>query len=150
MLTSGCIPTLKEDWTPAANSPDATNPDAYEYGNCESLAGVFRNYGATEQEIQWFVPKLDRESGCGRDVYNERTGDTGVCQLTGLHARKGYFFGKFYQNGWASELFGLSLGKANGGADGYHPATIPACLWLLRGGGLPNAFGGKAAWNMQR
>lgn len=112
------------------------NPDVYTRGDCESLANVFRHYGMTDDEYNFFFTKgiLERESGCGQDTYNERTGDTGVCQLTHLHSKPGYFFGKYYESGWAVELFGLRVGKRFQGIHRNHPNIIPACLWLLRGG----------------
>lgn len=110
--------------------------DSYERGNCESLAQVFRNYGMTDEEYNFFFGRniIYRESGCGIGTYNNRTGDTGVCQLTHLHSEPGYFFGKYYESGWAVELFGLYVGKQYKGAQRDDPNIIPACLWLLRGG----------------
>ena len=126
--------------------------DEYEKGNCESLANVFRNYGMTDDEAYFFFGRgiLERESGCGRDTYNERTGDTGVCQLTHLHSKPGYFFGTYYGQGWAVELFGLYVGKAHGGFHKDHPNTVPACLWLLRGGTMNPGIINTQPWKATR
>lgn len=126
------------------------NPDEYEKGNCESLAQVFRHYGMTDNEYYFFFTRgiLERESGCGRDTYNDRTGDTGVCQLTHLHSKPGYFNGKYYDNGWAVDLFGLYVGKAHGGYHKDHPNIVPACLFLLRKGFEPGIIN-EQPWRLQ-
>lgn len=124
----------------------------YVKGSCESLKQVFYHYGMTADEEAFFFGRgiLERESGCGRDTYNDRTGDTGVCQLTHLHSKPGYFFGEYYERGWAVELFGLYVGKRFSGLHKDHPNIVPACLWLLRGGsfepGTINRDPWKASW----
>lgn len=112
------------------------DPNLYVKGDCESLKQVFLHHGMTANEEAFFFGRgiLERESGCGRDTYNDRTGDTGVCQLTHLHSKPGYFFGKYYERGWAVELFGLYVGKRYAGAQRDDPNIVPACLWLLRKG----------------
>lgn len=125
-----------------------TNASDYIPGDCDSLELAFRNYGMTDAESHFFFGQniLNRESGCGRDTYNDRTGDTGVCQLTHLHSKPGYFFGKYYDNGWAVELFGLYVGKQYGGMHKNHPNIIPACLWLLRGGSFEPGTINRSPW----
>lgn len=126
------------------------DPNEYEKGNCDSLEQVFRNYGMTDRERDFFFGQgiLNRESGCGRDTYNDQSGDTGVCQLTHLHSKPGYFFGKYYDNGWAVDLFGLYVGKAHGGIHRDHPNIVPACLWLLRGGSFEPGTLNTDPWNL--
>lgn len=126
-------------------------PD-YERGNCDSLEELFRWHGMTDEESRFFFDDniLWRESRCGLDTYNERTGDTGVCQLTHFHSKPGYFFGRYYEQGWALKLFNLQVGKTHGGVQRDHPNIVPACLWLLRGGsyepGTINRQPWKASW----
>ena len=122
---------------------------SYVRGDCESLGRLFSYYGATKEELSFFIGQeiLRRESGCGLDTYNERTGDTGVCQLTHLHSKPGYFFGKYYEQGWAVELFGLYVGSRYEGAQRDDPNIIPACLWLLRGGSFSPGKLNTDPWN---
>lgn len=120
------------------NAVEVAIRDASDFipGDCNSLELAFRNHGMTDDERDFFFGRgiLERESGCGQDTYNERTGDTGVCQLTHVHSESGYFFGEYYESGWAVELFGLYVGKRYAGYQRNDPNIIPACLWLLRGG----------------
>lgn len=98
-------------------------------GDCDAWAEVFRSYGATATEVAFFVPRIiDRESGCGRDTLNERTGDTGVCQVNPVHNRAGYFGQVQYgPGGWLLELHGLTTR-----VDTANPAWASACLTLFR------------------
>lgn len=127
------------------------DPDFYVRGNCESLAKVFRHYGMTDEEYSFFFKRgiLWRESQCGIDTYNERTGDTGVCQLTHWHSKPGYYNGTYYSNGWATELFELLVGKYWGGIHRDHSNIIPACLWLLRGGNFEPGIVDTDPWNIE-
>ncbi len=88
------------------------------------------------------------ESSCGLDFINERTSDRYVCMLNGVHAEPGYAFGTYYgPGGWLLELFGLRGGRqVTTQAEASTVAAVPACLWLLRGGGLPDSFAGARAW----
>lgn len=129
---------------------DLSQPPGYIKGDCESLKELFRWHGMTDEESSFFFGQgiLKRESGCGRDTYNENTGDTGVCQLTHWHSKPGYFFGKYYSRGWAVELFNLYVGSAHQGIDRDDPNNIPACLWLLRGGTLVPGKLNTDPWNL--
>lgn len=124
------------------------NASDYIPGDCDSLELAFRRHGMTDEESDFFFGRriLERESGCGQDTYNERTGDTGVCQLTHLHSESGYFFGKYYESGWAVELFGLYVGKRYAGYQRDDPNIIPACLWLLRGGSFEPGTINRSPW----
>lgn len=118
-------------------------------GDCGAWADVFRHYGATETEIAWFVPVLQRETECGRDFINDDTSDRYVCQLNGVHAEPGYSYGTYYgEGGWMLELFGLRGGRAvTTQAEASTVLAVPACLWLLRGGTTPDTFAGAHHWN---
>jgi len=133
-----------------------TRPPA---GDCTAWADVFRHYGATELEVQfffgnarpWGVPRtniIGSESDCGRDFINENTSDRYVCQLNGVHSEAGYSFGTYYgPGGWMLELFGLRGGRAvTTQAEASTLDAVPACLWLLRGGFTPDAFDGVNHW----
>lgn len=98
-------------------------------GDCSAWATVFASYGATDDEVAFFVPRiLDRESGCGRDTLNDSTGDTGVCQISPVHNRAGYFGRVQYgPGGWLLELHGLTTR-----VDTDSPAWAAACLTLYR------------------
>lgn len=149
---TGAIDTIRE--LPTAerlNNQQTIYPD-YIKGDCDSLEELFRWHGMTDDESDFFFGNgiLWRESGCGLDTYNDRTGDTGVCQLTHWHSKPGYYAGIYYEKGWATELFDLSVGKAHRGIHRDHHNIIPACLWLLRGGsyepGTVDRKPWKASW----
>jgi len=122
----------------------------YIKGDCGSLEQLFRFHGMTNEEHAFFFSRgiLKRESECGRDTYNEATGDTGVCQINPVHSRSGYFFGKYYEHGWTIDLFGFTAGHK--GIDRDDPNIIPACLWLLRGGNYTPGKLNTSPWSLQR
>ena len=130
-------------------------------GDCDSWAAVFRWYGATDREVEfffvsgypWGVPRTNiirRESGCGLDFVNEATSDRYVCMLNGINWTPGYAYGTYYPNGWPMDVFGFRGGRSiTTQQEASNPAIIPACLWLLRGGTTPDAFEGVSHWRPQ-
>jgi hypothetical protein len=73
----------------------------------------------------WFRRIIKRESGCGLDVHNERTNDSGVMQLNPVH--RGWLMDELgidhrtlrTREGWANSL--------RGGAHLY--GRVGACAW---------------------
>lgn len=146
---------LADRLTPAVQVLDvpAAAPPSYEPGRCGELEQLFRWWGATDAEVAFFFGEriLWRETRCGLDNYNERTGDTGVCQLTHLHSKPGWFFGQEWgEGGWTWPLFGIRVGSAHRGAWAEHPSMPAACLWLLRGGSHEPGTIFRQPWRPQR
>lgn len=80
-------------------------------GDCESVRAVFDYYDPTGHSSAFFIDRgiAYRETRCGLDTINERSGDTGVVQLNPVHNTTGYFGGTNFTNegGWLFELHGL-------------------------------------------
>lgn len=98
-------------------------------GDCDAWADVFRHHGATDIEVAFFVPRIiERESGCGRDTLNDQTGDTGICQVSPVHNRAGYFGRRYFDTGgWLHAIHGLTTR-----VDTDSPTWAAACLTLYR------------------
>ena len=111
--------------TPAA----PTEPPAPAPGDCDGWGAVFAWYGATPAEVAFFVPRIiRRESSCGRDMLNDRTGDSGICQVSPIHNRAGYFGGRYFgDGGWLLALHGLTTRH-----ELHSVRWADACLTLYR------------------
>lgn len=129
-------PQVASVTTPAERSkpfqltePEPIPPPVGVAGDCDSWAPVFQSYGATPDEVAFFVPRIiRRETGCGRDTLNERSGDTGLCQINPTHNRAGYFGGRYFgDGGWLASLHGLRTRH-----DVDNPEWVNACLTLFR------------------
>ncbi len=96
---------------PAERSPTPpTVPPAIIPGECESVRRVFNYYDPSGNSASFFVDGgiAYRETHCGADTLNERTGDTGVVQLNPVHNSPGYFGGRYFgEGGWLMALHGL-------------------------------------------
>ena len=120
----------------AATSPAPTpTVPTWTPGDCDSFRPVLAHLGATAQAVTFFVDQgiLRRESGCGRDLLNEATLDTGPCQINPAHNRPGWFDGVEYgEGGWLYARHQLTAG-INPAA----PAWLEACitLWNACGSG---------------
>ena len=82
--------------------------------DCESWRRVFAHHGASEAAQEFFVDDgiLARETGCGTDMLNESTNDSGICQINPIHNRPGWFGGhEFGPGGWLLALHGLVAGE---------------------------------------
>ena len=80
-------------------------------GDCESVRAVFDWFDPSGASSAFFVDQgvAWRESRCGLDTINERTGDTGVVQINPTHNRAGYFGGTYFgDGGWLFALHGLT------------------------------------------
>lgn len=97
-------------------------------GDCASWVPVFESYGATPDEVAFFVPRIiERESGCGRDTINS-IGDSGVCQINPVHNKAGWFGRVEYgDGGWLHALHGLTTWHDTDSSD-----WVGACLTLYR------------------
>lgn len=109
--------------------PLPTLPVVPAAGDCTGWGAVLASYGATPDEVAFFVPRiLERETGCGRDTLNDSTGDSGICQINPIHNRAGWFGGReFGAGGWLGELHGLTTR-----VDTDSPAWAAACITLYR------------------
>lgn len=90
---------------PPATTTTTTRPRPTA-GDCESYRPWF-----TPAAAAFFVDGgiLERESGCGRDLLNESTGDSGPCQINPVHNNPGWFDGREYgAGGWLYDLHGLT------------------------------------------
>lgn len=95
---------------PSPPAPEPVGPPSFIPGDCESVRRVFDYYDPSGESSRFFVDRgiARRESGCARDTLNERSGDTGVVQISPVHNRPGYFGGiEFGQGGWLFALHGL-------------------------------------------
>lgn len=115
--------------TPTEPPPPPTLPPTPAPGDCTGWGEVLAWYGATADEVAFFVPRiLDRETGCGRDTLNDSTGDSGICQINPVHNRDGWFGGReFGSGGWLAELHGLTTR-----VDTDSVAWAAACITLHR------------------
>jgi len=89
-----------------ATSPPTTTIPIWTPGVCESFRPFF-----TVEAGEFFIDRgiLNRETRCGLDLLNERTGDSGPCQINPIHNRAGWFGGReFGDGGWLLELHGLT------------------------------------------
>ncbi len=92
-------------------TPPTPNPTP---GDCSSWQYAFWYHGATVAEIAFFFGLAGgtniiwRETRCGTDTLNDRTGDSGICQINPVHNRAGYFGGRYFgAGGWLGALHGL-------------------------------------------
>jgi len=130
IVTPATVTTPATRGTQVQTTPTAPpTPPSPSPGDCESWGEWFTHYGATDTERSFFVPRiLDRETGCGRDTLNERTGDSGICQHNPIHNRAGYFGGRYFgDGGWLMALHGL---RTRQNTDSV--TWVPACLTLYR------------------
>lgn len=61
-----------------------------QFGVCDSWRPVydwFALHAKNPPSWEWFRKVLKRESGCGWDTYNERTGDSGPLQINPIHKK---------------------------------------------------------------
>ena len=90
--------------------PPPPGPPALIKGDCDSVRRIFDFYDPSGQSSAFFVGNgiAWRESRCGLDTINERTGDSGIVQINPVHNRAGYFGGvQFGDGGWLLALHGL-------------------------------------------
>lgn len=114
---------------PPITTPGTTIPPTPTPGDCSAWGQVFAWYGATPDEVAFFVPRIiDRETDCGRDMLNDRTGDSGICQINNVHNRSGWFGGRWFDDGgWLLALHGLRTRH-----DLESTRWADACLTLYR------------------
>lgn len=108
--------------------PPTTTIPRWTAGDCDSFRAPLTARGATPAAVSFFVDQgiLQRESGCGRDLLNESTNDTGPCQINPVHNRPGWFDGVEYgEGGWLGALHGLTAGT-----NPTAPQWLDACITL--------------------
>ena len=96
--------------TPPAPSAPPSGPPSIIPGDCESVRRVFNYYDPSGNSASFFVDGgiAYRETRCGLDTLNQRSGDTGVVQLNPVHNSPGYFGGRYFgDGGWLMALHGL-------------------------------------------
>ena len=132
--------------TPTLPPPTATTLPYPKAFDCGSWLTEFERHGATPAEIGFFFGEgiIWRETRCGGDTYNEHTGDTGICQITPLHGRSGWFYGQYWPEGWLVQ-FGLTPRHTPGSV-----RWVDACLWLVRGGTMQPGVVNRSPWKPQR
>lgn len=149
--------------TPTSPPPTTNPPSPVPVpGDCDSWESVFRLYGATDLEVQfffgdarpWGVPRTNiawLESRCGLDFINDNTSDRSICMLNGVHSQAGYADGILWPDGgWVLALFDLRGGRiVTTQAEASNPQYAAACLWLVRDGDEPDSFGGVNHWQPQ-
>lgn len=97
--------------------------------DCESWRAVFAWRGASIAAQQFFVDDgiLARETGCGTDMLNESSGDSGICQINPIHNRPGWFGGQeFGPGGWLLALHGMTARQ-----DLHSLGWVDACITLF-------------------